>query len=80
VWLTWEVDDSAGWVVALPGGCSREAAIASCQGHWREQDGAARVQVGRTTGSSAARCNPEDHNGGDACIGYLGFNGEVLAA
>jgi hypothetical protein len=27
-----------------------------------------------------ARFSLEDHNGGDACIGYLGFNGEFLTA
>src|SRR6266536_1583125 len=34
----------------------------------------------RTTGPRAARFSPEDHNGGDAYIGYLAFNGEFLAA
>src|SRR6266536_2350988 len=35
---------------------------------------------GRTIGPRAARFSPEDHHGGDACIGYLAFNGEFLAA
>jgi len=49
-------------------------------GHWRRRDEAARVRAGRTTGPRAARCSPEDHNGGDAYIGSLAFNGEFLAA
>jgi hypothetical protein len=47
-------------------------------GHWKQRDKATRVRVGRTTGPRAARFSPEDHNGGDACIGYLEFNGEFL--
>src|SRR6266545_6155266 len=35
---------------------------------------------GRTIGPRAARFSPEDHHGGDACIGYLAFNGEFLTA
>src|SRR6266542_5060739 len=53
---------------------------ASCRGRWKRRDKAARVRVGRTTGPRAARFSPEDHNGGDACIGYLAFNEEFLAA
>lgn len=35
---------------------------------------------GTDCGPRAARFSPKDHNGGNACIGYLGFNGEFLAA
>src|SRR6266536_3343225 len=51
---------------------------ASCRGRWKRRDKAARVRVGRTTGPRAARFSPEDRNGGNACIGYPAFNGEVL--
>src|SRR6266542_927304 len=53
---------------------------ASCPGHWWRRDEAVRVRVGRTIGPRAARFSPEDHHGGDACIGYLAFNGVFLTA
>src|SRR6266487_697673 len=63
-----------------PGDASGELATQHHDGlsGTHRRDKTAWVRVGRTTEPRAARFSPEDHNGGDACIGYPAFNGEFL--